>query len=232
MNTQQMLAADFEAIQLTNEFDGRIKIEPIYFKLGFSPVSIVFARKAVLRCLTHALTFLPADYGFLVWDVYRPRAVQTKLFDWMRDEIRKINPQLSETENELETRKYVALPSRVGDAYCPPHLSGGAIDLTLFQTNNDQLMDMGTPFDDCTPRAHRDYFKNKASLAAEEQTIKANRELLRHAMEGAGFTSYQYEWWHFDLGNEFWSAQANQPVLFGPLFGDAEWPSHIEISLG
>ena len=43
-------------------------------------------------------------------------------------------------------------------------------------------------------------------------------------MEKAGFSSYQHEWWHFDIGNIFWSKQVNCPAVFGPLFGDEEFP--------
>jgi D-alanyl-D-alanine dipeptidase len=44
-------------------------------------------------------------------------------------------------------------------------------------------------------------------------------------MEKTGFTSYEYEWWHYDFGNIFWEKATGQPAIFGPLFGDLEWPS-------
>ena len=47
-------------------------------------------------------------------------------------------------------------------------------------------------------------------------------------MEACGFTSYEYEWWHFDFGNVFWSCEVKRPVIFGPLFGDEEWPIRIK----
>ena len=42
-------------------------------------------------------------------------------------------------------------------------------------------------------------------------------------MEKAGFTSYLYEWWHFDIGDVFWSRELKLNPVFGPLFGDEEW---------
>lgn len=38
------------------------------------------------------------------------------------------------------------------------------------------------------------------ALITEEQT--ANRNILKIAMENAGFKSYPYEWWHYTLKNE------------------------------
>ena len=57
--------------------------------------------------------------------------------------------------------------------------------------------------------------------------IKKQRNLLRGLMEDAGFTSYQHEWWHFDIGTIFWSKETGNTPVFGPLFGDEEWPKHV-----
>lgn len=218
------LPDDYQAIVFDNYIHERIKIEPMYFNSGFSSNDAVYGRKIILNRLLVALNDLPEHLGFLIWDVYRPRAVQAKLFLWMRGQIREKMPHLSDEENHLETQKYISQPSRVGDEYCPPHLSGGAIDLTLFARESGLPLEMGTLFDDCTDVAHRDYFQQKQELTPEEQVIGTRRQLLRSAMERAGFTSYEYEWWHFDIGNIFWSRATQQPAVFGPLFDDKEWP--------
>jgi len=220
--------ADFEPIEFNNQIHPRIKIHPMYFELGLSPYSQIFGRRAVLNGLLESLDYLPPEYGFLVWDVYRPRAVQSRLFDWMREEVRKKFPELSEQQNYEETRKFVLLPSKVGEEYCAPHLSGGAIDLTLFDISNSVELDMGTPFDDCTERAHSNYFDLKKPLTFEEENIKKNRNILRGAMEKVGFVSYQYEWWHFDMGDILWSQITGCPAAFGALFGDEEWPVDVK----
>lgn len=134
-------------------------------------------------------------------------------------------PKLSEEENYQETKKYMSEPSRVGDLYCPPHLSGGAIDLTLFDVTEKKSINLGTVFDDCSIRAHANYFNTLTALSTEEAEIKKHRNLLTFAMEEVGFTSYEYEWWHFDIGNIFWSKKLNTAPIFGPLFGNKEWPS-------
>jgi D-alanyl-D-alanine dipeptidase len=219
---------DFEVVEFQNNKHSRIKIEPMYFKLGFSPFPQIFGRNLVLNKLIQALHFIPEHYGFLVWDVYRPREVQGKLFNWMREEIRRKYPHLTEEENYTQSQKYMSAPSQIGDAYCPPHLSGGAIDLTLYDITNNNELDMGTVFDDCSTKAHSNYFDLKIDLLPEEINIKKSRTILRTAMEKVGFTVYQYEWWHFDIGNIFWSHQVQKPPFFGPLFGDNEWPNKMK----
>jgi D-alanyl-D-alanine dipeptidase len=215
---------DFDVATITDQIHSRIKIRPMYFELGFSPCSSIFGRQVVVTRLIKALDFLPDELGFLVWDVYRPRAVQEKLFNWMREEIRKKFSKFSDQENYNETKKYISPPSKVGEDYCPPHLSGGAIDLTLFDLNTETELEMGTPFDDCTERAHSNYFDLQWVLSLDEAHFKNRRQLLRAAMERVGFVSYQYEWWHFDIGNMLWSQKTGNPAVFSPLFGNQEWP--------
>ena len=100
----------------------------------------------------------------VVWDAYRPIEAHAKL--------RAI---------EGDT-KYVAENSK--------HCLGVAVDLTLAD-NDGQYLDMGTDFDDFSPRAHFD-----ASDLSDEQ--RQHRALLQQTMLSAGFTPWAYEWWHFE----------------------------------
>ncbi|PJE13556.1 M15 family metallopeptidase [Legionella sp.] len=215
---------EFEVVEFTNNIHPRISIRPMYFELGFSPSPFIYGRAAVLQRLLKAIDFLPPKYGLLIWDVYRPRAIQAIIFEWMSQEIQKKFPHLSQQENYEKTKKFASPPAKVGDQYCPPHLSGGAIDLTLCDASSGEELDLGTTFDDCSERAHRDYFDQLKHLTPKDKLIKERRKLLQDTLENVGFTSYPYEWWHFDFGNLFWSRIHHCSELFGPLFGDREWP--------
>lgn len=219
-----MVTPNFEPLNFSTIQHDRIKVRPMYYELGFSPFQEVYGRHIVLEKMLHALEIIPPTYGITIWDIYRPRSVQKKLFEWMRGEIKKIKPTLSDEENKLETQKFIALPSQVGDTYCPPHLSGGAVDLTLHDVKTGNELDMGTVFDDCTERAQRDYFENSLNLDSQSVQMRDHRRILKSAMESSGFTSYQHEWWHFDYGNSLWQKTTKKRALFGPLFGDLEWP--------
>ena len=102
--TRTFSDCDFDPIEFNDQIHSRIKIRPMYFELGFTSSPRIFGRHVVLNRLLNALNFLPPKYGFLIWDVYRPRAVQSRLFDWMREEICKKSPELSDQENYDETR--------------------------------------------------------------------------------------------------------------------------------
>jgi D-alanyl-D-alanine dipeptidase len=64
------------------------------------------------------------------------------------------------------------------------------VDVTL--AAGGRLVDMGTDFDDFSPRATA-YATNGVSGPAQ-----ANRAVLRNAMAAGGLVVYSGEWWHFD----------------------------------
>lgn len=109
-------------------------------------------------------------YGLLIYDAYRPWYVT-----WMFWEA---------TPPEL--RHFVADPARGSR-----HNRGAAVDLTLYDLATGQPVPMPSGYDEFTERAHPDY-------AGGTAVERANRDLLRRAMEAEGFTVYEHEWWHFD----------------------------------
>ncbi|CRZ18957.1 M15 family metallopeptidase [Mycolicibacterium neworleansense] len=98
------------------------------------------------------------------WDCYRPHEVQVSMFEVVP------NPN------------WVARPG----AYARSHEAGRSVDVTIAGA------DMGTGFDDFTPRSLA-YATDGISPAAQ-----ANRARLRDAMSAGGLTVYPGEWWHFD----------------------------------
>jgi D-alanyl-D-alanine dipeptidase len=69
------------------------------------------------------------------------------------------------------------------------------------------LIDMGTDFDDFSPRAK--------AFATERvsPTAQANRARLRNAMNTGGLTVYSGQWWHFDGPG----AAVERPILAVPV---------------
>jgi D-alanyl-D-alanine dipeptidase len=109
-------------------------------------------------------------YGLLIFDGYRPWYV-TKIF-W--------------DATPPEDHSYVADPAQGSR-----HNRGCAVDLTVFDLKTGKILPMPSSYDEMSESAHADY----AGGSAEE---RANRALLRNAMEAEGFTVYPEEWWHFD----------------------------------
>ena len=85
-----------------------------------------------------------------------------------------------------EKRHFCADPSKGSR-----HNRGCAIDLSLFERETGAAVSMPSLYDEFTPRAYPDY-------PGGTSRQRWYREVLRGAMEDAGFTVYEFEWWHFD----------------------------------
>lgn len=115
----------------------------------------------------------------VVYDAARPMSVQQK----MKDKVRG-----------TPMDKYVSDPANGGGL----HNYGLAVDVSIVDKSGRPLP-MGTDFDHLGPESNID---REAELVADGRITaaeRANRELLRRVMSGAGFTPLRSEWWHFNL---------------------------------
>ncbi len=71
-------------------------------------------------------------YSIKVWDIYRPREVQGAIYDKFWKELQEKNPDWDEKRLYLEVGKFVSPPYQT--ERIPPHVTGGAIDVTLVDT--------------------------------------------------------------------------------------------------
>ena len=130
------------------------------------------------RCLVHeslaaglttaAAALRAQGFTLVFWDCYRPHEVQVRMFAAVPDPA------------------WVAKPG----PYSRSHETGRSVDVTLAE--GGRLVDMGTGFDDFSPRAPAYATEGVSALA------QANRARLRNAMAAGGLTVYSGEWWHFD----------------------------------
>ena len=123
------------------------------------------------------------DEALVFFDCYRPQDVQVRMYD------------------EVSEPGWVSKPG----PYAHSHEAGLSVDVSL--ARGGALVDMGTGFDEFTPRANA-YATDGVSAAAQ-----ANRARLREAMAAGGFTVYKGEWWHFDASG----AYAQNPILDVPV---------------
>jgi D-alanyl-D-alanine dipeptidase len=105
--------------------------------------------------------------GLKLWDCYRPLSVQRRFWALVPDE------------------RYVADPAKGSR-----HNRGAAVDVTLVDDAGKEL-EMGSAFDDFSPRAHRDATGLTAAANAHRATLTA-------ALAAEGFVGLPTEWWHFD----------------------------------
>lgn len=128
-----------------------------------------------------------------LFDCYRPARAVANFVRWANDP----------ADQRTKAAHYPDLDKTklLGDYIAPVsgHSRGATVDLTVLKCDardaGCEPLDMGTGFDYFGTLAHTD-----APEASAEQ--RANRHLLRDAMEAQGFQNYTMEWWHYTLRPE------------------------------
>ncbi|WP_082337364.1 M15 family metallopeptidase [Lysinibacillus sp. FJAT-14745] len=198
-------------IQIGEEHS-RIFINPIYYQQKIpNSLQAIYLRQSVYERLTQALLLLSKNYSLIIYDGYRPFQVQQFLFTSFSKQIAQRFPHLTEQEVVRETRKYVAFPS-IGHAHFAPHLTGGAIDVTLGDLDGNAL-NLGTAFDEISEKSATRYFEQHPE---EDWEACVHRRLLYNCMTMVGFTNYSEEWWHYDFNNVSWARRVGaQEASYG-----------------
>jgi D-alanyl-D-alanine dipeptidase len=125
-------------------------------------------------------------YGVLVFDGYRPWSVTKAFWDSATQAQRNIG--------------FVANPAEGSK-----HNRGCAVDLTLYVLATGSEVTMPSAYDEFSERAFPTYQGGTADS-------RANRDLLRSALEAEGFTVLKEEWWHFDYND--WREYRIQNIPF------------------
>ena len=192
----------------------RIFIHPIYY-IQKTPNSLqsIYLRESAYERLMQAVSLLPKNYGFILYDGFRPLQVQQFLFNQFSAQIKKLYPTLSEQQVKQETLKYVAFPS-LNREHPAPHLTGGAIDLTIGDVHGNAL-DLGTAFDEMSERSATRYYEEHAEENKEARDL---RRMLYNSMTSVGFMNYSEEWWHYDFGNISWARRIGaEKAIYGAM---------------
>lgn len=207
-----------------------------YVKLGapYGDKSPYYLRQGVLERLLSAQAWLKQQcpqWRIQIFDAYRPIPVQQFMVDYtFQQALQMEGLTLSTLSNRQHQRlwekvhQFWAVPS-LDPKMPPPHSTGAALDITLVDEMG-QVVDMGSPIDEMSPRSYPDYFAptcpelNSPDQASdqleqvrnwnERAKFHQNRLLLRQAMTSVGFEQHPQEWWHFSYGDQLWAWLANQ----------------------
>ena len=197
-----------EPLVAVGDLDRRIRDDPRYHAAGLpGALTRGCVREGVAERLVRAVASLPDAHGLVVWDGYRPIATQAALYNTYLDELTMIHPDWPADALEEAAARYVTPPSRSAVAP-PPHLTGGAVDLTL-SDGDGRAIPLGTDFDAFVPEAAT---RGLEEVPGRERDL---RRILFWAMSDQGFTSYHEEWWHFDYGDQFWGLATGRPAIYG-----------------
>jgi zinc D-Ala-D-Ala dipeptidase len=151
----------------------------------------LFLAEEYLRQLNPQVTFK-------VTDALRPIELQRQYFEKIRDEFQHKEGLQGEALYDRVTQ-VIADPD-----LCPPHTTGGAIDLTLIDISSQQELDMGTKIDELEDERIYMFHPNLST------STKKNRILLYTVLSEAGFIDWPGEWWHYSYGDQQWALVTGQ----------------------
>lgn len=158
-------------------------------------------RQGVADRLATAQSNLPAGWTIVLKAGFRPLAVQYMLFDRVYDTLAAKHPEWDEATLLAETRILCSDPR----IKVPPHSTGAAIDIEVYDRKTGKPVDMGAPANTHGP-------KGWSHSPAITKTERHRRILLLEAMLAAGFANFAYEWWHFSYGDAMWALFYDQPA--------------------
>ncbi len=169
-----------------------------------------YVRRTVYEKLLIAQNLLPEGYKIRIWDAWRPFSLQQEIFKKYYKDIVE-NFALSDIPLHQQQKiisNYVSFPND-NRMYPPLHTTGGAVDVTLLDPLGNEV-EMGTAFDEFSPKAHTRYFEENPF----NPNVCENRRILYTCMTFAGFVNLPSEWWHYSYGDRIWAYYNNTPALY------------------
>ncbi len=198
----------------------KILVRSAYFAAGIhGALPECYARESVQQRLLIAASLLPDGIRPVILDGWRNTVLQQTFFEQCCNYYRHHTPDATEETIHQMASTFVAVPSNRDDAPSP-HLTGGAIDLSLAD-HNGRLLFFGSPFDYAGEISTTRYFEcaieQGKQLDEQEKTALYNRRLLYEVMTEAGFVNYDQEWWHFEYGSQRWAfLKRKDHAIYGP----------------
>jgi len=158
-----------------------------------------------------ASTSLPDGIGFMIYEAYRSRQQQQRLWDPLYARLQRDNPDWHANDLYTEAARWISPPDGFGSG----HQAGAAVDITLAMLNHRPL-DMGTDINEkSTP------LTMTASPVADD--IRNNRDILITALAKYGLVNYPDEWWHFSYGDRLWAEVTGRTqAFFAPIDYDSK----------
>ncbi|GLY19065.1 D-alanyl-D-alanine dipeptidase [Kineosporia sp. NBRC 101677] len=165
-------------------------------------------RASLASRLASAQTMLPRGLRLRVVEGHRPVGQQQAIIDRYSAEVRAAHPDAPPEALKSLVARFVS-PIDVA-----PHVAGAAVDLTIVDSDGQEL-DLGTEID-ATPETSNGacYFDSPLIDAA----ARYNRRLLAAALHSVGLVNYPTEWWHWSFGDRYWALGVSaRYAVYGPV---------------
>ena len=175
---------------------GDLPVFRVYQQLPFATMPVeVRLREGLVQRLSAAQASLPAPFSLVVIDGWRSLEFQRELLDYY-------------------SRRHASLEGYVSDpgdeTLVPPHVTGGAVDLTL--AHEGRPLALGTDFDAFDDPAAVDWFENPRRTGDPDSELSRRlRRLLASTLMGQGLAPLAEEWWHWSFGDQRWAVCQDEP---------------------
>ncbi len=170
-NYREPNLVDLTALDATIKLDIRYASTNNFTGAVFYKQPRAFLQRPAAEAVVRANQRLkPLGLGLLIHDAYRPWHVTKMFWDATPDDL----------------KNFVANPANGSR-----HNRGCAVDLTLYELQSGEPIQMVAGYDEFSSRSFPMY-------PGGTSRQRWYRELLRRTMEAEGFTIYEFEWWHFD----------------------------------
>ncbi|MFT7526299.1 MAG: D-alanyl-D-alanine dipeptidase [Arenicella sp.] len=167
-------------------------------------------RKTVAEKLTKVNENLrPYGAELLILDAYRSIECQRGLWEFFYERGRSEIANASEEDCRRYALGYVRDPrvfNPLDTRTFPIHITGSSVDVTLKYLGSDELLDMGSAFEEMIDVSYTDYFERQLQQGLIEANDRRllNRRLMDWAFTKEGFLNDPNLYWHYDWGNQIW----------------------------
>lgn len=144
----------------------------------------------------------------VVWDALRSLETQRHIYDVERAKFAREHHELTEEQIDQAVSQYVRPPRA---DMPPPHTTGGAVDVTLWMHDRDDLLGA---FDDFSQLGRSDYYEKVPPQTEDAKEQAYLRFVLGEAMRESGFVGIPEEWWHWEYGTRLWAKEKDIAVKF------------------
>src|SRR6516164_10261598 len=150
-----------------------------YHKAFSHALATVYVREGVANKLAEVNRILtPYSVELLVWDGYRPLALQKELWNYFISKAKEVLPGAREEELDRFAGQYCSDPRQFDPSdyrTWPVHNSGGAIDLTLRRLADGQELFMGGIFDDADEISWTRHYEDERHTSESAREARRNR---------------------------------------------------------
>jgi len=165
-------------------------------------------RKRVAEMIAESADRLPDGINMTIIEGFRPIENQRWQHDYVLKQFAEKHPEWPKAVLHRQANILSAPPE---DKCPPPHITGGAIDVTLIDAATGVWLDMSSPYE-MGPDGAATAVKGLTEQAAK------NRQILIDALTPSGITNYTGEWWHWSYGDSGWALRVGAPhALYGRL---------------